>query len=100
MKTSTRTGVALVAIWAMFAGASASASAKTVTKTFSQCVTGGAIADYSATSIAFNVPVPKNGRKLQAGRVTAVTAAVRVSHTANSDLSTLLVNPLGRVISL
>jgi len=100
MKTSTRTGVALVAICAAFAAAATPASAKTVTKTFSQCVTGGTIADFSATSIAFNVPVPKNGRKLQAGRVTGVTAAVRVSHTANGDLDMLLVNPLGRVISL
>ncbi len=100
MKTSTRTGVALVALCAAFTAAAAPATAKTVTGSFSQCVAGGPIADHSATAAVFNVPVPKNGKKIQSGRVTGVSAATRVTHTANSDLSLLLVNPAGRVINL
>jgi subtilisin-like proprotein convertase family protein len=100
MRKPARLGLALAAVSAAFIVAAAPAAAKTATKSFSQCVAGGALTDHVATSAAINVPVPKNGKKIQSGVVTGVTAGVRVSHTANGDLAMLLVNPAGRVINL
>jgi subtilisin-like proprotein convertase family protein len=95
------TGLATAALVA--AGASP-AAAKTVTRTatFSQCLSPALpIADQSVVAATLNVPVPKNGKKVQGGIVTAVNSAgVRISHFFAGDLFINLVSPGGRAIGL
>ncbi|MFI5026110.1 MAG: proprotein convertase P-domain-containing protein [Solirubrobacterales bacterium] len=84
----------------LIAGASP-ASAATATKTFTQCFsTAAPILDFQTASAALNVSVPKNGKKIQDGTVTNVTAGVRFTHTDDNDVSVILASPGGRGISL
>jgi len=96
-------GAAGLAVAALTAAASP-ATAKTVTKTatFNQCVNpAAAIFDEKSTSATLFVPVPKNGRKVQSGTVTAVnSAALRITTLSASDLDISLISPGGRVIGL
>ena len=82
--------------------APATAKTKTKTATFSQCVNGAVpIVDRLASSLSVNVPVPKNGKKVQGGAVTAVqSAAVRITHTYSSDLDLILISPAGVAVPL
>jgi subtilisin-like proprotein convertase family protein len=92
-----------VAALGMVAGASpAAAKTKTKTATFSQCVSGAApIVDRLANSLSVNVPVPKNGKKVQSGTVTGFqSAAVRITHTYTGDLDLVLVSPGGVAVPL
>jgi subtilisin-like proprotein convertase family protein len=97
-----------VASLGLLVGASP-AAAKTKTKTFDKCVSGGvAIPDEGATgqptpSASFSVPVnvPKFKGKPQDGQVTAFTSVdLRITHTFDSDLVLNLVSPGGRVVGL
>jgi hypothetical protein len=99
LAASALAAVALVAVGAPLA------SAKVVTKTaaFNQCVSPGVpIAGKAATVANLNVPVPKNGKKIQGGIVTGIASAgVRITSPAGAgDLNLTLVSPGGRVIGL
>lgn len=80
----------------------AAGKTKVKTATFSQCVSGAApILDRLTNSLSVNVPVPKNGKKVQTGRVTAFqSAAIRITHTYASDLDVVLVSPGGKAVPL
>jgi subtilisin-like proprotein convertase family protein len=87
----------------LVAGASpAAAKTKTKTATFSQCVSAAApILDRLANSVSVNVPVPKNGKKVQSGTVTAFqSAAIRITHTYAGDLDVVLISPAGKAVPL
>ena len=91
-------GVALAALPLVLA---APAGAKTGTKTIHECVSGSApLLDRSSSSLSLNVPVPKDGLKPQLGATSALTVGVRATHTADSDLSFVLVPPDGNAYSL
>lgn len=92
-----------IAALGLVAGASpAAAKTKTKTGTFSQCVSGAApILDRLTNSLSVSVPVPKNGKKVQSGTVTAFqSAAIRITHTYASDLDVVLVSPGGKAVPL
>jgi subtilisin-like proprotein convertase family protein len=94
---------ACFAVLGLVAGASpAAAKTKTKTATFSQCVSGTApILDKLTNSLSVSVPVPKNGKKVQSGTVTAFqSAAIRITHTYASDLDIVLVSPAGKAVPL
>jgi subtilisin-like proprotein convertase family protein len=98
-----RTGISVFAVFAVFAVAGSPALAKTKTKTatFTQCVDANApLPEQSLASAAINVPVPKNGKKIQDGVVTAVQAGTRITFPDDGDLNLTLVSPAGKVISL
>jgi subtilisin-like proprotein convertase family protein len=98
-----RAGFSTLVVFALCAVAGTPALAKTKTKTatFSQCITPGTVLpDQGAGSAVLNVPVPKNGRKLQNGVVSGVQTGIRISHQDSNDLDLALVSPGGRAIAL
>ncbi len=87
----------------LLAGASpAAAKTKTKTKTFNQCVsTASPITDRTTGFASIFVPVPKNGKKVQTGTVTAVgPVGTRATHTFAGDLTMVLVSPAGKPVTL
>ena len=93
---------ASVAAVGLLPGASAVAKTKTKTATFNQCVsTASAITDEKSGFASVFVPVPKNGKKIQAGTVTAVNSVgTRITHTYSGDLFLTLVSPAGKATAL
>jgi subtilisin-like proprotein convertase family protein len=88
-----------------FAMAGASpVGAKTVTKsaTFNQCASAASpVTDHSAGFASIFVSVPKNGKKVQSGEVTAVrTVGTRITHTYVGDLFLTLISPAGKAAAL
>jgi subtilisin-like proprotein convertase family protein len=93
------------AVLAVTALAASPAAAKSVTKaaTFNQCISPASpILGKSLTVANLNIAVPKNGRKVQSGVVTAVgSAGVRATYDAGvGDFNVSLVSPGGRAIGL
>jgi hypothetical protein len=89
----------------------ATASAKTKTAQFTQCVStavpipdgppDGSTATNPAASFAVFVNTPKFKGRPQNGTITAFNSAgVRISHTDDGDLALFLVSPGGRAIAL
>lgn len=98
-----RTCISVVAAFALFALAGSPALAKTKTKTatFNQCADVNApIPDAGLASGLINLPVPKNGKKIQDGVVTAVQAGIRIPHPRSSQLDISLVSPGGKAVAL
>jgi subtilisin-like proprotein convertase family protein len=100
MRNLKRIGITTLAVAGAATVLAAPASAKIVSKTFTQCISGGTILDNQATAAAFNVPVPKNGKKEQPGIVTGVSVGLRLTHTSNADLIVGLVGPGGGAVNL
>jgi subtilisin-like proprotein convertase family protein len=100
----TRLGALGLALGLLSAAVASPAAAKTVTKTktFSQCLsTSSPLTDLTTASASQFVSVPKNGKKVQPGTVTAVrTAGARIPHTYVGDLALTLVSPAGRAVPL
>ncbi len=100
----TRLGLVCLTVAALSAVAASAAAAKTVTKTaaFNQCVsTAVPTVARGAIAATINVPVPKNGKKVQDGTVTAfTTVGTRITHTADNNLTLNLVSPAGKAIAL
>ena len=100
----TRLGVVCLTVAALSAVAASAAAAKTVTKTatFNQCVsTAVPTVARGAIAATINVPVPKNGKKVQTGTVTAVgPVGTRVAHGFAGDLTMMLVSPAGTPVTL
>jgi len=78
------------------------AAGKTKTKTFTRCypVAAGFLIDKATLGLDMPVSVPKLGKKTQVGKVTGVTASVRITHTDAQDLLISLVSPAGKAIAL
>lgn len=99
-----RTGISVVAALALlaFAGSPAVAKTKTKTATFTQCVdSSAAISEHGLASAVVNVPVPKNGKKIQNGVVSVAQAGTRITFPGGaSALNLTLVSPGGKAISL
>ena len=98
-----RAGIAILAAAGLLAAVGAPAQAKTKTKTatFTQCITAGAlIPDRGGSSAVINLPVPKNGKKVQSGIVSSVQTGVRITHADAFDLDLALVSPGGRAVAL
>ena len=98
-----RAGISAIAVFALLAlaGTPALAKTKTKTKTFSQCVDANKpIGEQSLVSAVINVPVPKNGKKVQNGVVTAAQAGTRITFPHAGLLDLALVSPGGKVIAL
>jgi subtilisin-like proprotein convertase family protein len=99
-----RVAAVAVALGLVSGAMTASASGKSVTKagTFNQCVSvNSPILDHSAAFGSLSISVPKNGKKLQSGTVTAISAVgARITHTAAGDLSLSLVSPAGKAVPL
>ncbi len=69
--------------------------------TFHGCVSGAApIVDRSSNSLSVRVPYPKDALKPQIGRVVSIRFGVRITHTADGDLSLVAVSPAGFAYSL
>jgi subtilisin-like proprotein convertase family protein len=98
-----RLGLSVVGVLALLAiaGSPALAKAKTKTATVTQCVDPGAvIGEKGLASAVVNIAVPKNGKKVQDGIVTAVQAGTRITYPGVSELNMTLVSPGGKAISL
>jgi subtilisin-like proprotein convertase family protein len=97
-------GISVVAVFAVLAlaGSPALAKTKTKTKTVTACVdANAAIPNPGTTSAVLNVAVPKNGKKVQSGTVTAVNSVgTRISHTDTGELDLTFVSPGGKAIAL
>jgi subtilisin-like proprotein convertase family protein len=96
-------GISVLAALALLGvvGSPAQAKTKTKTATFSQCLNSGAlIPDRGANSALINVPVPKNGKKVQTGVVSSVQTGVRITHADVFDLNLTLVSPGGKAVAL
>jgi subtilisin-like proprotein convertase family protein len=99
----THLGIAGLAVAALSMATASAAAAKTVTKTatFNQCLgTSTPIPSNGSNAASINLPVPKNGKKIQSGIVTGVSAVgVRLTGRVG-DFSLNLVSPGGVAISL
>jgi subtilisin-like proprotein convertase family protein len=100
----TRLAAVGIALGLVSAAGTAPASAKTVTKTatFNQCVNASSpIFDHTTATASAFVNVPKNGKKVQQGTVTAFNVAgTFITHTYTGDLELVLVSPGGKVVAL
>lgn len=97
------TGTTVLTIFALLAVAGSPVFAKTKTKTatFSRCVDVNAvIPNEGLASGVIQLPVPKNGKKVQDGVVTAVQAGIRITHLHSSQLDISLVSPGGKAVAL